>query len=341
MKRIAKLTIAGAVGLIGTAGVAAAQTKTLDAVKQRGQLSCGVNTGLPGFAAPDDKGVWSGLDVDFCKAVAAAVLGDAGKVRYVPTTPKERFTALQSGEIDVLSRNTTWTISRDSSLGLSFAGVNYYDGQGFMVRKAAKVKSAKELGGATVCVQTGTTTELNLADFFRTNKLQYKPIVFEKLDETVRAYEANRCDAYTTDASGLYASRLQMSNPDEHVVLPEIISKEPLGPSVRQGDSQWLTIVKWVHIAMLNAEEFGITKANVDEMTGSANPDIKRLLGKEGDFGKGLGLENDWAYRIVKQVGNYGESFDRNVGSGSRLKIERGINDLWTKGGLQYGPPIR
>ena len=344
MKHLARrafLAVASLAALASLSTVASAQTKTLDTVKQRGQLSCGVNTGLPGFGAPDDKGVWSGLDVDYCKAVAAAVLGDAGKVRYVPTTPKERFTALQSGEIDVLSRNTTWTISRDSSLGLSFAGVNYYDGQGFMVKKAAKIKSAKELGGATVCVQTGTTTELNLADFFRTSKLQYKPLVFEKLDEALRAYQADRCDSYTTDASGLYASRLQMANPGDHIVLPDIISKEPLGPVVRQGDSQWFTIVKWVHYALLNAEEMGVTKANVDEMLGSANPDIKRLLGKEGDFGKGIGLDNDWAYRIVKQVGNYGESFDRNVGAGSRLKIERGLNDLWTKGGLQYSPPIR
>ncbi|MBO0763935.1 MAG: amino acid ABC transporter substrate-binding protein [Hyphomicrobiaceae bacterium] len=328
-------------GLAGLTGAASAQTKTLDTVKQRGQLVCGVNVGLPGFGAADDKGVWSGLDVDYCKAIAAAVLGDAGKVRYVPTTTKERFTALQSGEIDVLNRNTTWTISRDSSLGLSFAGVNYYDGQGFMVKKAAGVKSGKELGGATICVQTGTTTELNLADFFRINNLQYKPLVFEKMDEALRAYQANRCDAFTTDASQLYAVRLLTSNPDEHIVLPDIISKEPLGPAVRQGDSQWFTIVRWVHFALLNAEELNVTQANVDEMLNSTHPDVKRLLGKEGDFGKGLGLDNDWAYRAVKQVGNYGEVFERNVGSGSRLKIDRGLNGLWTKGGLQYAPPIR
>jgi general L-amino acid transport system substrate-binding protein len=320
---------------------ASAQTKTLDAVKQRGQLVCGVNVALPGFSAADDKGVWSGLDVDYCKAIAAAVLGDPGKVRYVPTTTKERFTALQSGELDVLSRNTTWTISRDSSLGLSFAGINYYDGQGFMVKKAANVKVGKELGGATVCVQTGTTTELNLADFFRTNKLQYKPLVFEKLDEALRAYQADRCDSFTTDASGLYASRLQLANPDDHIVLPDIISKEPLGPVVRQGDAQWFTIVKWVHFALLNAEELGVTQANVDQSLTSTNPDVKRMLGKEGDFGKGLGLDNDWVVRMVKQVGNYGEIFDKNVGAGSRLKIDRGLNALWTKGGLQYAPPIR
>jgi general L-amino acid transport system substrate-binding protein len=339
--RHAALVAAALTALAGLTGAASAQTKTLDAVKQRGQLVCGVNVGLAGFSAADDKGVWSGLDVDYCKAMAAAVLGDAGKVRYVPTTTKERFTALQSGELDVLSRNTTWTLSRDSSQGMNFAAVNYYDGQGFIVKKAANIKTAKELGGATVCVQTGTTTELNLADFFRTNKLQYKPLVFDKLDEALRAYQADRCDSFTTDASGLYASRLQLANPDDHVVLPDIISKEPLGPVVRQGDSQWFTIARWVHFAMLNAEELGVSQGSVDQMLTSTNPEVKRLLGKEGDFGKGLGLDNDWAYRMIKQVGNYGESFDRNVGSGSRLKIDRGLNQLWTKGGLQYGPPIR
>jgi general L-amino acid transport system substrate-binding protein len=344
MKHLARhaALAAAALAVLATMTTAAsAQTRTLDAVKQRGQLVCGVNVGLPGFSAADDKGAWSGLDVDYCKAMAAAVLGDAGKVRFVPTTTKERFTALQSGELDVLARNTTWTLSRDSSQGMSFAGINYYDGQGFIVKKAANVKTAKELGGATVCVQTGTTTELNLADFFRTNKLQYKPLVFEKLDEALRAYQADRCDSFTTDASGLYASRLQLANPDDHVVLPDIISKEPLGPAVRQGDPQWFTIARWVHFAMLNAEELGVTQADLDQMLGSTNPDVKRLLGKEGDFGKGLGLDNDWAYRIVKQVGNYGEIFERNVGSGSRLKINRGLNNLWTKGGLQYAPPIR
>ena len=238
-------------------------------------------------------------------------------------------------------RNSTWTISRDSSLGLSFTGINYFDGQGFMVKKSLGVKSAKELKGASVCVQTGTTTELNLADFFRTNKMDYKPVVFEKNDEVVAAYDAGRCDAFTTDASGLYAERLRLKTPDEHIVLPEIISKEPLGPVVRQGDSQWFTIVKWVHYAMLNAEELGITKANVDEMLKSTNPDVKRVLGTEGDFGKGIGLDNDWVVKIVKGVGNYGESYERNVGSGSRLKIDRGLNKLWNQGGLQYAPPIR
>jgi general L-amino acid transport system substrate-binding protein len=341
MKRMTKLTIAVAVGLVGAAGAASAQTKALDTIKQRGSLNCGVTIGLAGFGQPDDKGNWTGLDVDYCKAIAAAVFGDDKKVKYVPTTAKERFTALQSGEIDVLARNTTWTMSRDSSLGLSFAGVNYYDGQGFMVKKSLGVKSAKELNGATVCVQTGTTTELNLADYFKVNNMTYKPVVFEKPDETLQAYIAGRCDVFTTDQSGLYANRMQQAKPDDHVVLPEIISKEPLGPLVRQGDSQWFTIVKWVHFALLNAEELGVTKANVDQMAGSNNPEIKRLLGKEGDFGKGIGLDNDWAVKIIKAVGNYGEAYDRNVGSGSRLNIDRGLNKLWNKGGLQYAPPIR
>ena len=341
MKRIGKLTIAGAVALIGTAGVASAQTKTLDTVKSRGTLSCGVNVGLAGFSQPDDKGNWTGLDVDYCKAIAAAVLGDEKKVKYVPTTAKERFTALQSGEIDVLIRNTTWTTARDSSLGLIFAGVNYYDGQGFMVKKSINVKSAKELNGATVCVQTGTTTELNLADYFKANNMTYKPVVFEKLDETVQAYLAGRCDVYTTDQSGLYSIRVQQPKPEDHVVLPEIISKEPLGPSVRQGDDQWLTVVKWVHYALLNAEEAGITQANVAQMLNSTNPEIKRILGKDGELGKGIGLSNDFVVNVVKAVGNYGELFERNVGSGSRLKIARGLNNLWSKGGIQYAPPLR
>jgi general L-amino acid transport system substrate-binding protein len=341
MKRIAKLTTAAAVGLLGTTVVASAQTKTLDTVKQRGSLSCGVNVGLAGFSQPDDKGNWTGLDVDYCKAIAAAVFGDPAKVKFVPTTAKERFTALQSGEIDVLVRNTTWTTARDSSLGLIFAGVNYYDGQGFMVKASIGVKSAKELNGATVCVQTGTTTELNLADYFKANKMTYKPVVFEKLDETVQAYLAGRCDVYTTDQSGLYSIRIQQPKPEDHVVLPEIISKEPLGPSVRQGDDQWLTVVKWVHYALLNAEEAGITQANVGDMLNSTNPEIKRILGKDGELGKGIGLGNDFVVNVVKAVGNYGELFERNVGTGSRLKIARGLNNLWSKGGIQYAPPLR
>jgi general L-amino acid transport system substrate-binding protein len=342
MKPMVKLLAASAIALAGCTGLAVAQTKTLDTVKQRGTLSCGISTGLAGFSQPDDKGTWTGMDVDYCKAIAAAVFGDAGKVKYVPTNAKERFTALQSGEIDVLNRNTTWTLARDSSLGLSFAGVNYYDGQGFMVKATLGVKSAKELGGATVCVQTGTTTELNLADYFKNNNMTYKPVVFEKLDESVQSYLSGRCDVYTTDQSGLYSIRVQQSKPEEHVVLPEIISKEPLGPSVRQGDSQWLTIVKWVHFTLLNAEELGITQANVEQMAASdTNPDVKRLLGKDGDLGKGIGLDNDFAVKIIKAVGNYGEIFDRNVGANSRLKIARGLNNLWNKGGLQYAPPER
>jgi general L-amino acid transport system substrate-binding protein len=330
-----------AAAVVGFSASAFAQAKTLDQVKSRGSVVCGVGTGLAGFAQPDDKGVWTGLDVDVCRALAAAVLGDPMKVTFKPLSAKERFTALQSGEVDLLSRNTTWTITRDSSLGLSFAGVNFYDGQGFMVKKSLGVKSAKELKGASVCVQTGTTTELNLADFFRANKIDYKTVVFEKNDETVAAYDAGRCDAFTTDSSGLYAERLRMKSPDDHIVLPEIISKEPLGPVVRQGDSQWFTIVKWVHFAMLNAEELGVTQKNVDQMMSSPNPEIKRLLGKEGDFGKGIGLDNDWVVKIVKAVGNYGESYEKNVGASSRLKIARGQNALWNAGGLQYAPPIR
>ncbi|HVY41431.1 MAG TPA: amino acid ABC transporter substrate-binding protein, partial [Hyphomicrobiaceae bacterium] len=283
-----------AVGLgLGFATQAFAQAKTLDAVKQRGSLNCGVNVGLAGFGAPDDKGNWTGLDVDYCKAIAAAVLGDATKVKYVPTTAKERFTALQSGEVDVLVRNTTWTIARDSSLGLSFTGVNYYDGQGFMVKKSLGVASALELNGAAVCVQTGTTTELNLSDFFKLHNLKYNPVVFEKLEETNAAYDSGRCDVLTTDASGLYATRLVLSKPDDNIVLPEIISKEPLGPSVRQGDDQWFNVVKWVGFALLNAEELGVTAANVDQMKGGQNQEVRRLLGSDGTFGETLGLTND------------------------------------------------
>jgi general L-amino acid transport system substrate-binding protein len=340
MKSVLKLGIAAAAA-VGFSSAAFAQAKGLDAIKARGSLNCGVGTGLAGFAQPDDKGVWNGLDVEFCRGVAAAIFGDPMKVAFKPLSAKERFTALQSGEVDLLSRNTTWTMSRDSSLGLSFAGVMFFDGQGFMANKKLGVKSAKELKGAAVCVQTGTTTELNLADYFRANKMDYKPVVFEKNDELVAAYDAGRCDVMTTDASGLYAERLRMKDPNQHIVLPEIISKEPLGPVVRQGDSQWFTVVKWVYYAMLNAEELGVTKANVDQMTASTNPEIKRLLGKEGDFGKAIGLENDWVVKIVKAVGNYGELYERNVGTGSRLQIDRGLNKLWTQGGLQYAPPIR
>src|SRR5918999_2586363 len=341
MKQLLKFGLVAAFSLTAASGAAFAQTPTLDSIKQRGVLHCGVNTGLPGFGQPDDRGNWTGLDVDFCRAVAAAVFNDPKKVTFKPLTAKERFTALQSGEVDLLARNTTWTLSRDSALGLSFTGVNFYDGQGFMVPKALGVNSAKELKGASICVQTGTTTELNLADYFRANNMQYRPVVFEKADEAIVAYDAGRCDAFTTDASGLYSEKLKLRNPAEHVVLPEIISKEPLGPVVRQGDSEWFTVVKWVHFAMVNAEELGVTQANVDQKLNSDNPEIRRMLGKEGEFGKGMGLENDWAYRIIKHIGNYGESYNRNVGSGSPINIERGVNKLWSKGGIQYAPPIR
>jgi general L-amino acid transport system substrate-binding protein len=338
-KLVAAALVAAASVCVGNAQ---AQTGGLLAqVKSRGVLVCGVGPGLAGFGIPDAQGNWSGLDVDLCKGISAAIFNDPSKVKYIPLSSKDRFTALQSGEVDLLSRNTTWTMSRDTSLGLNFAGVNYYDGQGFMVRKKLGVDSALKLEGASVCTQQGTTTELNLADFFRANKLKYEVVAFGTADETVKAYESGRCDAFTTDSSGLYAERLKLSVPADHIVLPEIISKEPLGPAVRHGDDTWLDIVKWTHNAMLNAEELGITKANVDEMLKSDNPEIKRLVGSEGKYGEAIGLTNDWAYRIIKHVGNYGESFERNVGAGSLLKIARGQNALWTKGGLQYAPPIR
>ena len=341
MQRFLATGLAGALALAGFAGAAFGQAKTLDTVRQKGVVNCGVSTGVQGFSNPDDKGNWTGIDVTFCRAMAAAIFGDPTKVSFKPLTAKERFTALQSGEVDLLSRTTTWTMSRDSSMGLVFAGVTFYDGQGFMVKTGKKVTSAKQLNGASVCVQTGTTTELNLADYFRANKMTYKTVVFEKADEAIAAYDAGRCDTFTTDSSGLYAERLKLKNPAENVILPEIISKEPLGPVVKQGDFQWFTITKWVYYALLTAEELGVTKANVDEMLKSTNPEIKRLVGTEGEFGKGIGLTNDWAVKIVKGVGNYGEIYDETVGDKSPLKIARGINNLWTKGGLQYAPPIR
>lgn len=332
------------VSILALAVVFAAQSasaQTLKTVKDRGILNCGANGTLAGFGLPDAQGKWTGLDVDVCRAVAAAIFNDDKKVKYVPLSAKDRFTALQSGEVDLLVRNTTWTSSRDTSLGLNFTGVDYYDGQGFMVRKALKVNSALELGEASVCVQQGTTTELNLADYFRAHNMKLKTVTFATANEAVKAYDAGRCDAYTTDASGLYSERLRLANANDHIVLPEIISKEPLGPVVRHGDDQWFDIVKWVLFAMINAEEMGVTSKNVDEMAKSTNPDVKRLLGTEGNYGEQLGLTKDWAVRIVKLVGNYGESFDRNVGAGSPLKIDRGLNKLWSKGGLQYAPPIR
>ena len=337
------------IGILGAAAfglmASAAFAGTLDDVKAKGFVQCGVNTALAGFSAPDDKGEWTGLDVDFCRAVAAAVFGDGTKVKFTPLSAKDRFTALQSGEVDILSRNTTWTISRDTALGLNFAGVTYYDGQGFMInaQKLPGVNSTLQLSGASVCVQSGTTTELNLADYFKANNLEYNPVVFEKVEEANAAYDSGRCDAYTTDQSGLYAIRLTLAAPGDHVVLPEIISKEPLGPAVRQGDDQWFDVVKWTYFALLNAEELGITQANVEEMKNSPNPEIKRVLGVEAEtkIGTDLGLTNDWVVNIIKATGNYGEIFEKNVGAGSPLKISRGINALWTKGGLQYGVPIR
>ncbi|MGL4405963.1 MAG: amino acid ABC transporter substrate-binding protein, partial [Notoacmeibacter sp.] len=320
-----------------------ASAATLDDVKAKGFVQCGSNTGLAGFGSPNDAGEWSGFDVDFCRAVAAAIFDDPKAVKFSPLSAKERFTALQSGEVDLLARNSTWTISRDTSLGLDFPAVNYYDGQGFMVRKDLGVASALQLSGASICVQTGTTTELNLADYFKANNLQYNPVVFEKQEEVDAAYDAGRCDVYTTDQSGLYSVRLTLKDPDNHIVLPEIISKEPLGPVTRHGDNQWTDIVRWTHYAMLTAEEFGITQANVAEMLKSENPEIKRILGVEADtkIGTDLGLTNDWVVRVIKHVGNYGESFERNIGAGSQLKIARGLNAAWNKGGLQYSPPIR
>jgi len=338
MKRVT-LVVALAAMSSFVAGTVTAQT--LKTVRDRGALVCGVSQGLPGFSTPDDRGNWTGLDVDLCRAIAAAIFNDPGKVKYSPLSAKDRFTALQTGEIDVLSRNSTWTMSRDAQLGLNFAAVNYYDGQGFMVRKSLKVNSALELNGASICTQTGTTTELNVADYFRANKMRYEVVAFATADETVKAYDAGRCDVFTSDVSQLYAMRLKLAKPDDQVVLPEVISKEPLGPAVRQGDDQWFDIVKWVFFAMVNAEELGVTSKTVDEAMKSNSPDVRRLVGTEGNFGEQIGLSKDWAARIIKHVGNYGESFERNVGSGSRLNIDRGLNRLWSKGGIQYAPPIR
>jgi len=338
-----KLALASSVLVMAAAVTGPAQAgATLDSVKSKGFVQCGVSTGLPGFSSANDKGEWTGLDVDVCRAVAAAVLGDAGKVKYTPLTAKERFTALQSGEVDMLSRNTTWTLTRDSNLGLNFAGVNYYDGQGFMVKKDLGVKSALDLDGAAVCIQAGTTTELNLADYFRANGMSYTPITYDKSDETVKGFEAGRCDVLTSDQSQLYALRIQIKDPSSAMVLPEVISKEPLGPVVRNGDEDWLKIVRWSLYAMVNAEEMGITSSNISSMKASSkDPGIRRLIGLEGIKGQGLGVSDDWAYNIIKQVGNYSETFERNVGSGSPLQISRGLNALWSKGGIQYAPPIR
>ncbi|MGV6803361.1 MAG: amino acid ABC transporter substrate-binding protein [Ruegeria sp.] len=336
-----KSVILGAATIAGLAAGAAA-AGTMDDVKARGKLNCGVTTGLVGFAAPDANGEWQGFDVAVCRAVAAAVLGDANAVEFVPTTGKTRFTALASGEVDMLARNTTWTFSRDVDLKFEFVGVNYYDGQGFMVPKALGVSSAKELDGATVCIQTGTTTELNLADFFRSNNISYEPVPIETNAEAQQQYLAGACDVYTTDASGLAATRATFENPGDHVLLPEIISKEPLGPLVRHGDNEWGDVVRWTLNALISAEELGITSANIDEMAaGTDNPEVNRILGSEGTLGEMLGLDAEWAKRAIKAGGNYGEVFAKNIGEETPIGLARGLNAQWTDGGLLYSPPFR
>ena len=339
MKKIAILGAMTAAGL--SAGMASAAT--LDDVKARGTLNCGVTTGLVGFAAPNAAGEWEGFDVGVCRAVAAAVLGDPTAVEFVPTTGKTRFTALASGEIDMLARNTTWTFSRDVDLKFEFVGINYYDGQGFMVPKELGVSSAKELDGATVCIQTGTTTELNLADFFRANNISYEPVPIETNAEAQPLYLEGACDVYTTDASGLAATRAAFENPGDHVVLPEIISKEPLGPLVRHGDNDWGDVVRWTLNALIAAEELGVTSANVEELAAApgANPEINRLLGTEGTLGEMLGLEADWAKKAIMVGGNYGEVFEKNIGENTPIGLARGLNAQWTEGGLLYSPPFR
>ena len=338
MKKIALgVALAAAVGMTVTSAMAG----TLEDIKAKGFVQCGVTEGVAGFSLPDANNEWSGLEVDYCRALAAAIFNDASAVRFTPLNTAERLAALSSGEIDVLSRTTTWTMSRDTANGISFTGVMFYDGQGFMVREDSGVTSVKDLANANICVQAGTTTELNMADYLSANGIQYTPVVFAGRPETIKAFEDGRCDAYTTDASGLAADRTRFGDPSAYIILPEIISKEPLGPSVRQGDDAWFKISRWTYFALLEAEELGVTKANVDEMLGSDNPAIKRLLGVEGDFGTPVGLTKDWAYQIIKLVGNYGEIYDKNVGPATALRLERGINALWTNGGIQYAPPIR
>jgi general L-amino acid transport system substrate-binding protein len=343
MVKTANKILLGALLAAGAmAAVPAHAGKTLDAIKARGQVVCGVNTGLAGFSAADSQGNWTGLDVDVCRAIAAAVLGDGSKVKWVPLTAQQRFTALQSGEIDILSRNTTWTLTRDASLGLTFTGTTYYDGQGFMVPVKSKIKSAKAMKGATVCVQSGTTTEKNLTDFSRANKLDLKPIVFEKQEAATGAYFSGRCVAFTTDASGMASIRnKEAKDPKEHIILPELISKEPLGPAVRRGDDEWMAIAKWVVFGLIEAEEYGITQANVDQMKSSTDPVVMRIVGTSEDTGKLLGLDKDWMVRAIKTTGNYGEIFERNVGPNTSLALPRGVNNLWNKGGIVYAPPVR
>jgi general L-amino acid transport system substrate-binding protein len=337
--KLMKLAAVGAALLF--AGTTAQAGETYSAVKARGFVQCGVNAGLPGFSQADSKGVWKGIDVDMCRAVAAMVFGDASKFKATPLTTQQRFTALQSGEVDVLTRNTTATMTRDTTLGLMSAGVNYYDSQGVLVKKSLGVKSATELGGAAVCVLQGTTTELNLADWFRSHKLDFKPVVINTSEEGFRTFESGRCDVVTSDKSQLGSLRASSATPDDYIILPEDFSKEPLGPMVRQGDDEWFMVVRWALNAMVEAEEYGITSKNLDEMLKSPNPNIQRILGVTGDMGKGLGLDKKWAYNIIKQVGNYGESFERNIGMGSPLKLERGLNAQWAKGGVMYAWPIR
>ncbi|MFM9850648.1 MAG: amino acid ABC transporter substrate-binding protein [Hyphomicrobiaceae bacterium] len=324
-----------------SAPVAASAQTTLEKIKARGQIVCGASLGVPGFSYPDDKGTWTGFDTDMCRALAAVIFDDPNKASYVPLSSKDRMIALQTGTIDVLSRTTTWTSSRDAGQGIVFTAINYYDGQGFIVRKSLGIKSAKELNGATICVSQGTTTELNLADFARSNGIKVNVLNFIDTNETAKAYEASRCDGYTTDMSQLAANRLKFANPGDHVILPDIISKEPLGPWVRRGDEQWFALVRWTLFAMLNAEELGVTQANVADMLKSDNPEIKRLLGTEGNMGEQLGVPADWVVRILRHVGNYGESFERHLGPNTRIGLARGSNELWSKGGLQYAPPIR
>jgi general L-amino acid transport system substrate-binding protein len=322
------------------APAAAPPAATLDAIRARGTLVCGVNTGLAGFAVPDSQGVWRGFDVDYCRAVAIALFGDPNRVRFVPTTAQVRFTALQSGEVDLLSRNTTWTFSRDTSLGFDFTGINFYDGQGFMVKRALNVQNARQLDGATICVQPGTTTEQNLADWARGARIQIRPVVIERLEDNIAAYNAGRCDAYTTDVSGLAAIRAVQQNPNDHVILPDVISKEPLGPLVRHGDQRFADLVRWIHFGLIAAEEFGITAANAQQaLAGDARPEVQRMLGRTGDLGRMLGVDNAWMLNIIRTLGNYGEIFERNLGP---IGLQRGRNALWTQpGGLQYAPPFR
>ncbi|MGM3172805.1 MULTISPECIES: amino acid ABC transporter substrate-binding protein [Dickeya] len=341
MKKVIMSTLVASASLFAFINQAHAGA-TLDAIQKKGFVQCGISDGLPGFSYADANGKYSGIDVDVCRGVAAAVFGDASKVKYTPLTAKERFTALQSGEVDILSRNTTWTSSRDGGMGLAFTGVTYYDGIGFLTHNKAGLKSATELDGATVCIQAGTDTELNVADYFKTHNMKYTPVTFDRSDESAKALDSGRCDTLASDQSQLYALRIKLGKPADFVVLPEVISKEPLGPVVRRGDEDWFAIVRWTLFAMLNAEEMGVTSQNVDQMAAKpTTPDMAHLLGKEGNFGKDLKVPADWAYKIVKQVGNYGEVFERNVGQGSELKIKRGLNELWNKGGIQYAPAVR